>query len=759
MKACRQAPTGTNDRARRQTMCGIAGIVHTDGKPVDSRTLEAMTLSIKHRGPDGQGTIIKGQLGFGHRRLSIIDLATGAQPMCNEDGSVWITFNGEIYNFMELRDFLINRGHQFKTHCDTESIIHAYEEWGDDCVTKFRGMFAFGITDLKKHRLFLARDHLGIKPLYFTRQNKTIAFASELQALRQVPNLKFSMDINSVDKYLLLQYIPAPSTIYTNVQKLPPASCISFDFNGETRGIREYWRFSFQPDNTRTEQDWLADMDTALRDSVKDHLVSDVPFGAFLSGGVDSSATVAYMAQIMDKPVKTFSIGFEESEYDELSYAKQVANRWQTEHHVEIVKPDAAAILPDLVSHYGEPFADSSAIPTYYVCKMARKHVPMVLSGDGGDEIFAGYRTYQGWMASTENAENNWLLNRWINNHVGQIRQNDRDRLWQFGLRPSGGLQVLQNAFRGALDYGFSQIAQHLDINIYLPGSILAKVDIASMMHGLEVRTPLVDVRFFEFAARIPQKFNLALNSDSEWEGKLLLKKLLLKFYPSDFVHRPKMGFSVPMEKWFGVNGKLGYLVKDKILAADSPLNTIFDRKHLSAFANNISGNTIWILIFLDEWMRQNGNAIAVSKQKTKEPLTLVDQLRAQDLGSDVLNKKLFIKSFVRQRFAYLLEKHKNIILFPAGKHSRWVLKVINGLSKDLKRRIILTDDSIVKKSRRDGFQYLPVSDALKSKFDVVLLSTDCHAPKIKARCRRLFGKKVALIYEGLPPGPYCEKD
>ena len=319
-----------------------------------------------------------------HARLSIIDLETGKQPICNEDGTVWITYNGEIYNYRELRLQLEGKGHQFHTKSDTEVIVHSYEEWGDQCVERFRGMFAFGIADLKQQRVFLARDQLGIKPLYYLRTASCFAFASEIQALRCIPHLDLSIDIQGLDQYLWLQYIPAPKTIFKEISKLPPAHYLTVTFDGDCSRAEEYWRIRFSPVRRRSEGEWLEMIEEVVRDSVKTHLVSDVPFGAFLSGGVDSSAVVAYMSRTMTEPVKTFSIGFEEDEFSEIDYAEVVAKKWGTEHHVEIVKPDALEVLPRLVKHYGEPFGDSSALPTYYVCQMARKHVPMVLSpGDG----------------------------------------------------------------------------------------------------------------------------------------------------------------------------------------------------------------------------------------------------------------------------------------------------------------------------------------------------------------------------------------
>ncbi|MDE3156786.1 MAG: asparagine synthase (glutamine-hydrolyzing), partial [Acidobacteriota bacterium] len=378
-------------------MCGIAGLLCTDGMPAPRPIVDGMTAALAHRGPDGSGVTLRGAAGLGHRRLAIIDPASGAQPLSNEDGRLWITFNGEIYNYRDLRTDLEAHGHRFRTQSDTEVVVHAYEQWGAAAVPRLRGMFAFGIVDERDGHLFLARDPLGIKPLYYAQTPTLTAFASELQALRPVPGLDWTLDIRAIDQYLRLQYIPAPRTVYAHVRKLPPAHTLRIEFDGHTQGPREYWQIRFQPEFRRTEREWLDALDEVLRRSVRAHLVADVPFGAFLSGGLDSSAVVAYMAQELDAPVETFSIGFEEQDFTELHYAEQAARRWQTHHHAEIVRADCLELLPALVRHYGEPFGDSSALPTFLVSRMARGAVPMVLSGDGGDEAFGGYNDYGTW--------------------------------------------------------------------------------------------------------------------------------------------------------------------------------------------------------------------------------------------------------------------------------------------------------------------------------------------------------------------------
>lgn len=609
-------------------MCGVTGLINFR-ESVDRSLIEAMTASLSHRGPDGEGIWLKNNVAIAHRRLAIIDLATGQQPLCNEDETVWITFNGEIYNYRELRSQLSAVGHKFKTQSDTEVIVHAYEEWGDSCVEKFRGMFAFGIVDLNEHRLFLARDQLGIKPLYYLNTPECFAFASELQALRQIP-LNLNIDIQAIDQYLCLQYIPAPKTIFQQIKKLPPGHRISISFDGQLSESEEYWQLTFNPDYQKSESEWLAEFDSVFRESVKSHLVADVPFGAFLSGGVDSSAVVAYMSQLLEHQVKTFSIGFEEEEFNELNYAAIPAKLWQTEHYTEIVKIEALEVLlPKLVKHYGEPFGDNSAIPTYYVCKMAREQVTMVLSGDGGDECFAGYNTYRKWMAWLHQEEKPiWKrlaypiaqllkpqrypprhpnLRAWLS-LMTVIYGDTRYQLWQQDYHPlvNQSIDVFTQENTKIESYGWSQKAQYLDIKTYMPGSILTKVDIASMMNSLEVRTPIVDINVFEFAATIPESLNIAHNQQGEWEGKLLFKKLLSRYYDSEFLHRPKIGFSTPIEKWFSQQGNYRQVLEERFLGQNSRLQTYFRPETLKTLLKGRQTQPLWLLLVLDEWLQQN---------------------------------------------------------------------------------------------------------------------------------------------------------
>lgn len=610
-------------------MCGVTGLLkfHQNINPDD---IQSMTDSLAHRGPDGDGIWKHEKVSIGHRRLAIIDLATGQQPLCNEDQTVWITFNGEIYNYLELREQLIRAGHKFRTKSDTEVIVHAYEEWGDRCVEKFRGMFAFGIVDLNHRRLFLARDQLGIKPIYYLFTPSCFAFASEIQALRQLKEIELDLDLQAIDQYLTLQYIPAPRTVFEQIKKLPPAHRLSITFEGKLSQPEEYWQLNFKPDSNKKETDWLEELDTILSESVKAHLVSDVPFGAFLSGGVDSSAIVAYMSQILDQPVKTFSIGFEEDEFNELHYAEIPAKLWKTEHYTEIIKPETIeTLLPKLVKHYGEPFGDSSAIPTYYVCKMARQHVTMVLSGDGGDECFAGYHTYRSWMKWLNQEEKSlWKrlaypiahilkpqryrlhlpqLQSWYK-FITQIPLDTRYDLWREEYRNWLNLpiDIFEKEDVKTLNYGWSQKAQYLDIKTYMPFSILSKVDVASMMNSLEVRTPIVDINVFEFAATLPESLNIGKNSQGEWEGKLLLKKLLNRYYTPDFLHRPKMGFSTPIQKWFSPKGSSRDYLQARLLGTTSKLSNFFNPLKIKNLIDTNACSSLWLLLFLEEWLEQN---------------------------------------------------------------------------------------------------------------------------------------------------------
>jgi len=611
-------------------MCGIAGLIRFKDK-VDPEEIQKMTDALKHRGPDGEGIWLNKNVAIAHRRLSIIDLESGKQPMSNEDGKIWITFNGEIYNYRELRKELQRKGHVIKSQSDTEIIIHAYEQWGDNCVNNFRGMFAFGIVDNKKKRVFLARDHLGIKPLVYYKSENCFAFASEIQSLLRVNDIKLKMDLRSLDQYLWMQYIPAPRTIFSSTFKLPPAHRMSITFDGKWSKPEEYWKFSFKLNHQKDEKEWLEELEAVLKNSVKAHLVSDVPFGAFLSGGVDSSTIVALMSQILDKPVKTFSIGFMEKEYNELEYAEIAAKKWHTDHHVKIIKPDAIALLAKIVNHYGEPFGDSSAIPTYYVSELARSYVPMVLSGDGGDETFAGYDSYRYWKKyltgedkSKQNsrfdllsrlvrkivnkyAKREYSLGEWLQ-FINYMPHDMRSNLWRKEYKSNSDfpLDFFENEFKRTKNFGSINKVQYMDLKTYLPFDILTKVDIASMMHGLEVRTPIIDKEVLEFASTIPESLNYQKDNDGEWQGKLLLKKIAEKYYPKNLIYRGKRGFAIPVQSWFQKDGALYEEINERILTKNSALEEYFEPESMKKIVESGNSGHIWLLLFLEEWLRQN---------------------------------------------------------------------------------------------------------------------------------------------------------
>ncbi|MEX2123361.1 MAG: XrtA/PEP-CTERM system amidotransferase [Woeseia sp.] len=571
-------------------MCGISGIVDLrERRPVNAALLRAMNDTLTHRGPDGEGFHLEPGVGFGHRRLSIIDLEGGKQPLYNEDESVVVTYNGEIYNFHELAEELIGKGHQFRTRCDTEVIVHAWEEWGERCLDRFNGMFAFAIWDRRQEILFLARDRLGVKPLYYAElSDGEIIFGSELKALLVHPKLKREIDPTAVEEYFCFGYIPDPKTIYKSVRKLAPGHYLLAWRGRAAPSPRRYWDVPLQ-ERQRAEPDSSAHEEglrERLLDSVRLRLVSDVPLGAFLSGGIDSSAVVAMMREIGTENLLTCSIGFKEKQYDESAYAAMVANAKHTNHQAEIVEASDYSLLDKLVGLYDEPFSDSSAIPTYRVCGLARRHVTVALSGDGGDEDFLGYRRYRlfameerlralfpGWFrtpvfgalgrfypkldwapqifrgkttfqALARNPADAYL------HGVSIFPDTGRRQLFSGDLRNELAGYEAAEVFRKHLE-GKSfpdplSMIQYLDYQTYLPGDILTKVDRASMAHSLEVRVPFLDYTLVEWAARLPSSIKLKGR-----EGKAVLKKALEPLLPKEVLYREKMGFAVPLDVWF----------------------------------------------------------------------------------------------------------------------------------------------------------------------------------------------------------------
>lgn len=625
-------------------MCGIFGSIAL-GRPItpaDIAVVERGTQLLRHRGPDGGAVTTEGQVCFGHRRLSIVDLEGGHQPMWSVDRGGFIAYNGEVYNFTELERELSAAGRTFATRSDTEAVLSAYLEWGPDAVTKLRGMFAFAAVDLSRRQVLLARDRLGKKPLYYTVKDGVLTWSSELEPLYQTRG-PFPIDLEAADDYLAWQYIAAPRTIYQGVRALPPAHVAMIDLARGTIEERRYWQLSFTEDRSLSLEEWGERLDAVIRDAVRVRFMSDVPYGAFLSGGIDSSLVVGYMAELMQEPVKTFTIGFREADFSEMTYAAEVAKLNGTEHHTEIVEAESLSLLPTLVRHYGQPFADSSAIPTFHVSRMARKHVKMVLSGDGGDENFAGYNSYEYVVSRMKDAatptsvrgKRTWfrelagifyrrarrsierpsLLDeayRYQSETAHHFYPDERRRLWRPEHR--GWVRPVDPVRRALLDIGEVPLVsrlQHLDLMQYLPFDILAKVDVASMANSLEVRVPLLDHHVVELAATMPSEHKLR-PIEAGFDKKFILKQLAKRRYPASLIDRPKMGFGVPIGEWMA--GPLRAQVEERLLSSPvlprllerDAVETVWTR-HL---AQRDGTAKLWNLLFLEEWLRTHEAAL-----------------------------------------------------------------------------------------------------------------------------------------------------
>ena len=612
---------------------------------VDMETLREMLARISHRGPDSEGAWSDSSCALGQRRLAIIDLSEESNgPMATADQSVWVSFNGEIYNFQKLRTELEQLGHKFRTAGDTEVLLAAYEQWGEGCISRLRGMFAFGLWDSRNRQLLLARDRVGKKPLFYSVRGSRLYFASELQSLLAVGEIERGIDWPAIDAYLSWGYVPAPQTAFSGIRKLRPGPVLRVDASGDSLELKEepYFSLSYSPKIDLTEEEAVEEIRERLTEAVRLRLISDVPLGAFLSGGIDSSIVVGLMAQLSDAPVKTFSIGFAEAEFNELDHARKVADRWSTEHHEFVVEPDALSVIPLLVRHYGEPYADSSAIPTYYVSKLTREHVTVALNGDGGDESFAGYDRY--WAnsvaerlrrvpgasmsakaldsllpdshrpkskarkvhrfleAATEPMSaryGKWLG--YFSEDAKRALYRDQLKLTLDSKRPTGWLADLFENARGlhAVD-----AAMAVDVQSYLPFDLLVKVDITSMANSLEARSPFLDHEVMEFAARLP--VNLKLRGRT---SKYLLKKAFPELLPNDLANRPKMGFGVPVGEW--MRGPLQELIGDSLLSSDSRSRDVLQpgavkkmiERHLSRKADHT--NTLWALLMLELWRRE----------------------------------------------------------------------------------------------------------------------------------------------------------
>ncbi len=627
-------------------MCGMTGFVDLRGRREPDRALlRRMNDSIAHRGPDGEGEHCEPGVALGHRRLSIIDIATGQQPLYNEDGSVVVVYNGEIYNYQALIPELQALGHVFHTKSDTEVIVHAWEAWGETCVERFRGMFAFALWDRNKETLFLARDRLGVKPLYYALlPDGQCVFGSELKAVLLHPGVTRTIDPCAVEEYFALGYVAEPRTIYTSVQKLPPAHTLVLRRGMTPPAPREYWDVRFTLDNPIGFEDAKAELDRRLQDSIRLRMISEVPLGAFLSGGVDSSAVVATMARISDAPVNTCSISFDDPAFDEARFAQMVAERYRTNHFVDRVASDDFDLIDTLAATYDEPYADSSAIPTYRVCQLARQHVTVALSGDGGDENFGGYRRYQlhlmeeklrsalplgfrrpvfgllgrlypkaDWAPRVFRAKTTFesLARTSVEAYLHSVSvTSEAMRRSMFSAKMTAMLSgyrardvFLAHAARAQTTDPLALI-QYVDLKTYLVGDINTKVDRASMAHSLEVREPLMDHPLVEWLASLPTPMKLRAG-----EGKYLLKSAMEPHLPHAVLYRPKMGFAVPLARW--IRGPLRDRVRGALNSEALRDTGLFDGRALDGFVDShVSGRrdhsaVLWTLLMFDAFLRR----------------------------------------------------------------------------------------------------------------------------------------------------------
>lgn len=630
-------------------VCGIAGIIGRNDDVISVEQVRRMTDAIVHRGPDDEGIIAQGNIGLGMRRLSIIDLAGGQQPIYNEDRSVAVVFNGEIYNFEQLRKELEVRGHRFSTHCDTEVIVHLYEEMGAECVKKLRGMFAIALYDEKRESLLLARDRLGKKPLYYAVADGRLYFASEIKAMLAVAPQLAEVDAEGILQFFYFGYVPDPHSAFKQIRKLPPGHLAEYR-NGEIR-VRQYWDVpQYGTHDPGSDEACLEEMERRLEEAVRIRLISDVPLGAMLSGGVDSSIVVALMTRCSSGPVKTFSIGFEKADFNEAEYARTVAQRFQTDHHELVVNPDIAGTLNQLTSLMEEPFGDSSMIPTYYVSRLARENVTVALSGDGGDELFAGYDRY---LLSVKRGQSEWIP-AWVGDlYRKQVYQRlpfntyGRRFSWNVTLSPRDRyldeiafLPALHRE-RGLFDGEFLADAeisaqpykqfqryydeapandslsrlQYLDTKTYLPGDILAKVDRLSMATSLEARCPILDHEFVEWVAGLPLKYKFR-----DGTRKYIFKKLAERVgIPSEVLHRKKRGFAMPLVHWMRHelrDSLLGILSEPRTLQRGyfkpQAIRNLLD-EHMRGRRNH--SGVLWILLVFELWHRNFLEARNLSRE------------------------------------------------------------------------------------------------------------------------------------------------
>jgi asparagine synthase (glutamine-hydrolysing) len=625
-------------------MCGIAGMVRGRDRAADGELLRRMCDAIRHRGPDEDGFYLNGRVGLGMRRLAIIDLAHGQQPMHNERRTAWIVFNGEIYNYKELRARLEELGHEFYTNCDTEAVVHAYEQYGEDCPKHLRGMFAFAIWDEDKEELFLARDRVGKKPILYAHVGDELVFASEFSALLLHPAIAREIAPEAIHYYLSFMCVPAPLTAYRQIKKLEPGCSLTFTRDARVR-LRRYWQPDFTQKVKLSEEEAGERAIELLREAVRVRLMSEVPLGAFLSGGIDSSTVVALMAEASSAPVKTFSIGFEEQDFSELHHARRIAKHVGADHHEFIVRPDALEVLPLLVEHYGEPYADSSAIPTYYVARETRRHVTVALNGDGGDECFAGYERYAamrlaeryrwlpgllrehvikqavGLLPSSElrrsrvrdvkrflNAASMPTVERYAR-WVSVLDRTAKEDLYapEFRARLNGhdaATDFLAPWLAGAHGAEIVDAALLTDTMTYLPNDLLVKVDIATMAVSLEARSPFLDHHVIEFAASLPARYKLR-----GLTTKYLLKRVLRKLLPAENLDRRKMGFGVPITHW--LRGQLAPFLRETLLSERSQRRGLFKPECVAHLVDEHTGaradhaHQLWTLLMLELWFQR----------------------------------------------------------------------------------------------------------------------------------------------------------
>ena len=628
-------------------MCGIVGIFDLKEKrEINRQLLSRMNESQYHRGPDEGGLHIEAGIGLGHRRLAIIDLTNGQQPMVSRDKNAVLTFNGEIYNFLELRKELEGLGFIFDTHCDTEVILYGWQAWGESCVDRLRGMFAFALWDRDQQTLFLARDRLGVKPLYYAElASGHFIFGSELKSLKTHHELPKVIDPTAIEEYFGFGYVPDPKTIYKNVYKLEPGYCLSIKRGGKAYQPRQYWDINFTPRAVKDERAIEEELIERFREAVKIRMLADVPLGAFLSGGVDSSAVVAMMAGLSNDSVNTCSISFGNPAFNESKFAAQVADRYHTNHRLSQVDPNDYSLIDQLAGLYDEPYADSSALPTYRVCELAKKQVTVVLSGDGGDENLAGYRRYR-WH-TYEDQMRTWLpdsIRKPVFGFLGQVypkadwapkilrakstfesiardsmegyfhsvsvlSNEIRSKLFndklKLDLQGYQAVEVFRRHVNKAPTESSLSLVQYLDIKTYLPGDILTKVDRASMAHALEVRVPLLDHKLVEWMAGLQPDMKLRGR-----EGKYIFKKSLKRYLPDDILYRPKMGFSVPLNTWF--KGSLKDKVREALLGTTITQCGFFNNSFIEQMVDqHQSGlrdysSAIWSLLMFEAFLRNN---------------------------------------------------------------------------------------------------------------------------------------------------------